>query len=929
MRFGSMDDLTARVEASLLEGERPVALVVGAGVAAGSIPGVRQVVNTIRASLDTNDALLLDARLKSVAPESARYQAAFEFLTLRKPPRTRDRIIQACTLKAYSRTLADRADLDAPKLSTYESEIDNWTLPTGLQAVGRIWSGLPEGRRGPIITTNFDPLCEIAIRQAGAQPVCRIIDEDGAFWTDLAGNFAPQVIHVHGYWRDSATLHLASELKLERPQLEGSLRSLLRTHTVVVIGYSGWSDAISSTLGKLMREQSSRDFDLLWCFFNERSVAEAEIDANETLQGLSRAPGSVSFYSEIDSNRFFPELERRVSGLLKFPDSQRSYAARTGLIGWISLSGQPVREISSTDHSSYALSFFDGRLPNWTDANNALIPRRDIANTLTNELKRLLTQPGSSLTLLTGASGEGKTTAALQAAASIVADMPTVTVLHNGEERLRSSKEVLALPEGIVYLLVIDEAFLSAEALRSTVQDLHSKTRSGIHILAISRDTDWRSTGGFTFPWSKYLPGRVHRLGGVSRLDATAIVQAWEAIGEDALGALTLLKGREARIQALEQSARNDEGTGGTLLGALLQTRYGTNLREHVRELLTRLDHIQIDGLRGDDSPSLMDAFFLAALPQANGVLTLSPELLAKSLEVDSFELHGRVLLPLGDEAAFTYNSVAVLTRHRLIARAALDLAPELGVDLGEVTERLVRAAVLLVEQHGMSPTLHTFAYFSQHLDSSLLGVRAAEVAVRQEPSRLSYRTSLSRALRKASDAQAAAIVAEESLPLIGQASDATTGVRPLLTEWGVVEGNLSHWARNCVLGGVAMQDSFSLGPLRADQLTTSFVCLAFAFRKLWTSRQALVFNHALHGVLDLANRLPLNQQQMHRLSEAEKDLRDGAVLEFRDPEAAAKAVADGCRAAVGLLEKEFPTSMVPLKFGFSDVVRKVKSYER
>jgi hypothetical protein len=921
VRFGDQDDLLARLKASVAERDRPLAVLVGAGVSVGSIPGVGQTVNVIRASLDADEAILLDQRLAGLSQDTARYQESFDFLTKRKTPRHRDRVVQACTLRAFKKPLPDRDQLTVEKFALYEADVDNWRLPVGLEALGRIWSGLPEDLRGPVVTTNFDPLCEIAIRKSGSQPITKAIDEDGAFWADLRNNAAPQVVHIHGYWRDSATLHLAAELSLERPQLEGSLRALLRSHTVVVIGYGGWQDAVGKTVTRLVQEQSSRDFDILWCLFDDSEKAELQFPANPTLTALSRAPGSVAFYSSIDSNLFFPALERAISQSLEFSEEKRSYAARGSLIGWATVDPEERRVLKSDEQSALALSFFDGRLPSWPDARNRLIPRRDIANTVYRELSSSIRRPGSSFTLITGAAGEGKTLAAFQAASSIATANPDVVVMFNGEERLRSATDIASLPQDRKYLLVLDDAFLSAESLKEAVSHIHAAGTSGIHILAVSRDTDWRSTGGFTYPWSKYIPSHIHRLSGVGRLDAAAIVSAWEAIGPEALGALAAVPDTEARIEALERASRSEEGSTGTLLGALLKTRYAGNLREHVRELLTRLSEIRLD-VRGDPhGMSLQDAFFMVAVPHANGLTSMSPQLLGRALRINTFELHGMVLLPLGDEAALTYNSASVLTRHRMIAQAALDLAPELGVDLDQVVRQLVGAGVEEIDEQGIGSGGKDFAYLSQHLKSRPLAVVAAHEAVELRSDRLSYRTSLSRALRKAGDAAGAALVGERSLFVLATAVDGLTGARPVFTEWGVAEGNLGNWARNCVLGGIALQDLPALGSLRREQAAPALVCLALALRKLQQARQQLVFEHALAALLAMAERIDLTPQQVNWLSEAEQSLRGIERPAVDDMTMASRLLAEGCKAAVGSLEAPLPEAMLPLRFGFSSLV--------
>ena len=65
------------------------------------------------------------------------------------------------------------------------------------------------------------------------------------------------VIHLHGYWYGSDTLHTARQLGQSCPRLKASLSSLLRNKLVVVCAYGGWDDAFTEALMDVVRDDTA------------------------------------------------------------------------------------------------------------------------------------------------------------------------------------------------------------------------------------------------------------------------------------------------------------------------------------------------------------------------------------------------------------------------------------------------------------------------------------------------------------------------------------------------------------------------------------------------------------------------------------------------------------------------------------------------
>lgn len=919
MAFGRLDDLIARIRTLKGDDVRPLAVLAGSGLTVGAVPSVNEILNAVRNALDEDDRAELDGRLHLISDTSRKYQEAFTFLGLRKPPSIRDRIIQLATLKAYRGVQITKAgDLEPGKLMAYEGDVDHWSLPPGVEALGRIWAGMPVNLRGPIVTTNFDPLCEVAIKRAGRSVSPKIVDADGAFIADVRVTDVPQVVHMHGYWRESSTLSMTSQLTLERPALSGSLRALLAQYTLLVVGYGAWQDALTTQLLQIIREQSARDLDVLWCYFEDEESLTGRFASDELFGQMRLAPGNLQFYTEIDVNKALPAIEVAISEVLEFPDTPRlGQRHSSSLLGWVPVGPIQDHRAVGEKHSA-AIKFFDGRLPNWLDASSSFVPKRDIERTIVNEISAYISSGQSSFTVLLGASGEGKTTVLMQAALDLAERHAKAVVLFNADGQFVSSEEILAVPNDVVHILVLDEGYRSIDRLRDVVSRIQEQGRTRVHLLVASRDSDWTSVGGYSFAWNRYLESRTHKLRGINRPDASALIAAWERLGPQALGSLTEVGDREGRIRALmEHAAGERESEEGAFLGALLATRHGRGLTEHIRELLVRLIDRPIHVLTGVSDDSLLFAVAAIAFPHALSVRALDQNVLAGALNISIQELVGSVLLPLGDEAAVSYSVDSVLIRHRLIADAIVHLAPDMGIDLRDVVVRLVKSAVHVANTSGPSPAVLRIAYLSQNIGDTDLALAAAYAAVEEAPNRLSYRTSLSRAYRMARRPQDASAACVEAFPLVSSAEDALTGRRPFFTEWGVAEGNLGNWACNAVLVGAALQDLDS-GPSNLENLHVTLSCLATSLRRLWERERKFALIQGLSGLVELGSHLSVSSTGREWIDGMDRFVFSSGGATVNNLDVAAKGLAEACNVAHALIEHPLPAGVHRRAFNFA-----------
>lgn len=931
MAYGNLRDLVSRIKYNVKHGDesRPIALLVGSGLTSPAVPGVTQIVMSIRKAIDEEDRSEFDSEISKQDDSGHKYQAAFSFLSRRMPPVMSDRVITASTLNAYKGMRGRDTRPTLSELAAAERDFDNWILPAGVEALGRIWAGLPTGLRGPVITTNFDPLVEIAIAKAGASAFPRAMDADGTFIHDITLSEIPQVVHLHGFWRESQTLHMATQLTSPRPALGGSLRALLSRYTVVVLGYSGWQDAVMLHLAAIVEEQSARDLDVLWCHYGDDESLDIEFMRNPSLSNLRRAMGNVQFYTSVDVNSALPALEEALAPHLRYGRGSRRHEGGGSLLGWTPVSPNSLKNQNETSARARALDYFEGRVPALRDGFNKFIPARDVVSTVVNELKSNVAKKTSSLTLLTGASGEGKSTALIQAAAraSMSQDLGAVWIKMQG--KILSVEAILSVPtSGQPLLLFIDEGHESVSALNELVVKINAEGWQDIHIVLASRDTDWAAVGGQTFAWQNYLLYRKHFIRGMSRPDASAIVGSWEKLGPEALGSLVEHPLREEKISALLTVAQ-DQGLNrdGSLFGAMLAIRYGSGLVEHVRNLLVRLrDRIYYSPGTGRDM-SLAEAFMYIAVPHDLGISSLDHSVLANLLGVSKSELEMNVLAPLGEESPIAIEGRYILTRHNSIAHAAVEVAEELNFDIKGICEHLVSVAVQEIEARGLDERLRTVAYMSQNIDNAELKLVAAKAAVRAAPNRLSYRTSLSSAYRYANQPESGSEVGEQSVQLFATALDRQTGIRISLTEWGVCEGRLGDYRTNAFLAGLALADLSPDLDVNPFKISGSITCLGVAFDRLWRDERSVNYALGLGGVAYIGTLLDLDEDRRRQIGEWKRVSEEGLTVGSIDSlDSALQALQRGVQQVRPFAKPEASRSLANFSLTFGKLQRALQN---
>jgi hypothetical protein len=295
---------------------RRVALVLGSGLTATVVPGVPRMLDLadeFAARVVKNPDLasaLAHARAATPDRPAETYAAYRRTFTAWVSPEEFDIIVQRAVLEAYRPASVAEPTWERigfQRGEQLERDLDAWRLPDGVAALGAILASLPRHFGYRVLTTNFDPLIEVAVRRAGGRARSLSLLRDGSFGALVVEEGTVGVIHLHGYWRPTsetdqrALLHDPEQLNAYRPTLSRELADVLRDETVCVVGYSGWDDVFTQALYHV---STGRDVDVLWALHARPEEAAPPPPSPADPAQL------VHVYRGVDSNRLFTQLRQ-------------------------------------------------------------------------------------------------------------------------------------------------------------------------------------------------------------------------------------------------------------------------------------------------------------------------------------------------------------------------------------------------------------------------------------------------------------------------------------------------------------------------------------------------------------------------------------------------------------------------------------------
>nr|VFJ47573.1 MAG: 3',5'-cyclic AMP phosphodiesterase CpdA [Candidatus Kentron sp. DK] len=579
-------------------------------------------------------------------------------------------------------------------------------------------------------------------------------------------------------------------------------------------------------------------------------------------------------------------------------------------MGWELLAPESLEKLASPTEEAEILAYFDGRQPVWRLALSPQVPRRAVVERIAESILAAGEADRPGVFLLLGAGGEGKSTAFFQTMERVLRTDGNWRLLHRRGENAalnRAWAEELPREEGRRWLIASDDADQVAEDVYALAFALQSKGRGDVHFLLCARHTEWRSTKVEQRQWEN-LPGyREEILRGLDEADATAIVAAWERYQDRGLGELAG-KSREEAVAALLAASRSEVSEDeGAFLGALLRLRLGDQMKAYVRKLLDRLGEQKILPTKPE---TLLDAFGYVAAMHAENKPFLSKLVLASALGIEPRELRGKVLWPLGEEAAADISGEMVYTRHRAIAEAAMDIlknTTRYPVEPEELYEDLVVAAEELKQKGHFLIALEKWRFLCDHFfdqGEHSLAIRLARALVRVDTTNSYLRVKLSQLLRKAGQPELALQTFRDA--------PRPEDHRAFFHEWATAEGNQGNRALNAWLDAVALADATARRP--PDNRTTAMCLAGFAIacRELYRSYNTPLFIEGCGAASGLGLALPyLDPKAKRFLSENQAAAREAGVEEF-PPAAALKKVKEAAVAAHGQREADLQEWVQP-----------------
>lgn len=531
---------------------------------------------------------------------------------------------------------------------------DAWKVPPQQSALARVVASLRPERAGPIFTTNFDPLTEVALRREHVSVTTISLPGSNGIRLDNIYGSIP-VVHLHGFWERGAALSTAQQLTLSRPMVESMLTQQLANAVVIVMGYGGWRDVFIESLLSMAADGrlASLETEILWIAHG----GPESVSRNPLLEEIVGTP-ALRFYFNVDAQRVLAEVANQLKPL--------QGEVGTHFFGW-----EPVPRRRAIDDLDVAqlIAFAQGAQPNWETAKH--LPRLSNANSLYNSCSRVggIDGRGDAVLAALGPTGEGKSLALRQAALQIhdVGDSSAAYF------RLPSAGPIT--PDFIqsvrnanpLTFLFVDEADLVVSDILLSAQSAPDSGRI-VWVLAMHSHYEHR------------LSGSVDRLGdqldvlhfdSLSDADALDVASAWKN--------LSILPAEFDHYSAGEIASlvleSSHGATGRSLFGAVLHLWAGEGLFDRLADLMVRLEKVRLRGL------SLADLLLSIAICQqawdaeGDNDEGMSTDVLARICGIQSADVLQIVLTPLGREVGLARVGDLIFVRHPDIASAIVELA--------------------------------------------------------------------------------------------------------------------------------------------------------------------------------------------------------------------------------------------------------------
>lgn len=503
-----------------------------------------------------------------------------------------------------------------------------------------------------------------------------------------------------------------------------------------------------------------------------------------------------------------------------------STARASNLAGWIVLDAGSLASFAREVTQADAQRFFDGAEVDWALAMSPHFPVRIQAKVLLERVVNFIGEDRPQIALVCGPTAEGKSMALRQIVAAAVRANAGLRVLWHQDETAGINPKLFeeALAANQHWLIASDHGDMIVKGIEDLAQRLKRAARGSVQFVIAAHDSDWKIAKGDSVPWYSFAQFEVARLSGLSKEDATSLATAWHYFGATASDTSLQDLTPELLAEKLLQAAKEVGVTEGALFGALLTLRHGRDLPAHIRVLLQKLD-----GMSLSSGGSVGDAFRLIAAMHAEGLDFLSTNVLEEAMGCDRLTLQREVLRPLASESA-AGGGAYLRTRHRRIAKAALEVCKDNGEDLELLYLTLAGSAIRLwCIKHVRLQELRDWNYsLTDHFFKNGrkdLAIRIAEKIFEVAPDDTHYAVNLARLKREAGDTPGAIKVLQSVTP--------PKNNRGFWMEWGTACGKAKDNFSGAVLRAFSISDNLEAGPPTVQHSTQALAGMAKAFAEL------------------------------------------------------------------------------------------------
>ncbi|WP_146260058.1 SIR2 family protein, partial [Serratia marcescens] len=306
MRINNYDNLVT----SLLNDSRrnkEVSFLFGSAISISTdgkgVPNVNGVIEIIREYLHENNMHHgYDAEVGE-KKGSELYQSSFEFLLATGDQNDVQEIMKRAISKAR------------------DIESGEWLIPKTILDIAQLVNNKLL-KVNNVITTNFDPLIEEALK-IGNRVVSRaVVDNDTNIEAVTAySENQINVIHLHGFW-EGDTMHTPNQLLAIRGKVKATIKNILEKSKLYIVGYGGWDDIFTLSLEEIINEVKG-NYDIRWAFYEK---TDGDINHNnakliKTVQPAI-AKGRFNAYKDVDCNRLFEDVYNKILSFGNFETEQ-------------------------------------------------------------------------------------------------------------------------------------------------------------------------------------------------------------------------------------------------------------------------------------------------------------------------------------------------------------------------------------------------------------------------------------------------------------------------------------------------------------------------------------------------------------------------------------------------------------------------------